>query len=75
MVAGGAAPSPYSKMLDPHRLPRIQAVGSEVSRWLDYFDRHPQERYVSDGDPATITIPQGQAHLVRPAAGMRVLER
>ena len=75
MVAGGAAPSPYSKMLDPRRLPRIQAVGSELSRWLDYFDRHPQERYVSDGDPATITIPQGQAPRVRPLSGLRVVER
>jgi len=50
-------------------------VESEISRWLDYFDRHPQERYVSDGDPATITIPQGQAPRVRPLSGVRVVER
>lgn len=49
MVSGGPAPSPLSKSFDRHRLPRIQAIASELDRWLDHFDRHPEERYVSAG--------------------------
>jgi len=75
MVAGGAAPSPYARTLDPYRLPRIQATESELGRWLAHFDRNPQERFVSDGDPADVTVPKGQASRVRPLPGLRVVER
>jgi peptidoglycan/xylan/chitin deacetylase (PgdA/CDA1 family) len=75
MVAGGAAPSPHAKALDPYHLPRIQAVEQELSGWLTYFERHPQERYVSDGDPTTITVPAGQAARVRPIRDVRIVER
>ena len=51
MVAGGAAPSPFAKTFDPYHLPRIQAVEREIDGWLTYFDRRPEERYVSDGEP------------------------
>ncbi len=54
MVAGGAAPSPYAKNFDPSHLPRIQAVEKDLDWWLTYFDRNPDERYVSDGNPAAI---------------------
>ena len=60
MVAGGAAPSPFAKAFDAMRIPRIQAVEKDLSYWLKYFESHPSERYVSDGDPSTITIPSGQ---------------
>jgi hypothetical protein len=58
-VAGGAAPSPFASAFDPHRLPRIQAVGPDLDRWLAYFDQDPSRRFVSDGDAATVTIPKG----------------
>ena len=58
MVAGGAAPSPYSRSLDPYRLPRIQSVESEIAGWLAHFDRHPEERYVSDGNPDAVAAPR-----------------
>ncbi len=57
MVAGGAAPSPFSQKFDPTRLPRIQVVEHDLKEWLGYFDKNPQERFVSDGDMATVTIP------------------
>jgi hypothetical protein len=60
MVAGGAAPSPFARAFDPVRLPRIQAVRRDLDQWVTYFDRHPDQRFVSDGDPAVITIPAGQ---------------
>ena len=50
------APSPFARSFDPYRLPRIQAVEIELAHWLNYFERNPQERYVSDGDPAVITV-------------------
>jgi len=76
-VAGGPAPSPFSKRFDPLRLPRIQALESEISHWLDYFDRNPRERFVSDGDPLTVTVPKGMGRRVRETLpqGLRVVER
>ena len=56
-VAGGAAPSPFSRAFDPVRLPRIQAIERELAHWLGYFERNPEERFVSDGDPDTVTVP------------------
>lgn len=75
MVSGGAAPSPHARAFDAHRLPRIQAVETEIARWLDHFDRHPEQRYVSDGDPGTIAVARGLASQVRPALAGRVVER
>jgi len=74
MVAGGAAPSPHARALDAYRLPRIQAVDADITRWLDHFDRHPGDRYVSDGDPATVTIPRGAAAKLRPGLAIKVVE-
>ncbi len=76
-VAGGPAPSPFSKRFDPLRLPRIQALESEISHWLDYFDRNRRERFVSDGDPLTVTVPKGMGQSVREMLpqGLRVVER
>jgi len=76
-VAGGPAPSPFSKRFDPLRLPRIQALESEISHWLDYFDRNRRERFVSDGDPLTVTMPKGMGQMLRDPLpqGLRVVER
>jgi peptidoglycan/xylan/chitin deacetylase (PgdA/CDA1 family) len=74
-VAGGAASSPFAQSFDPYHLPRIQAIDSELEYWLAYFDRHPEERYVSDGDPTTITVAQGAATKVRAPGTARVIER
>ena len=77
MVAGGAAPSPFAKTFDPARLPRIQAVDSDLGYWLRYFEQNPQERFVSDGDPTTLTVPAKRADgLRREAIGsLKVIER
>jgi len=75
MVAGGAAPSPYARSFNPHRLPRIQAVERDVDFWLTYFDRNPSERYVSDGDAATITVAAGSVGKLGAVRSARVIER
>ena len=75
MVAGGAALSPHARGLDPYHLPRIQATEAELGYWINHFDARPDERYISDGDASTITVPGGKAAQVRPPAGARVIER
>ncbi|MDO8474698.1 MAG: polysaccharide deacetylase family protein [Candidatus Rokubacteria bacterium] len=74
-VAGGAAPSPHARGFDPYHLPRIQALESELAHWLGYFERNPQERYVSDGDASVITVPPGTLDKVRRSPGAKVVER
>ena len=65
MVAGGAAPSPFTKAFDPARLPRIQALERDVNYWLTYFDKNPGERFVSDGEPTTVTVPASRREKLR----------
>jgi peptidoglycan/xylan/chitin deacetylase (PgdA/CDA1 family) len=77
MVAGGAAPSPFATSFDPVHLPRIQAVERDLAHWLQYFERNPSERFVSDGDPLVVTIPKSHRPRLRPVlpAGLKVLQR
>jgi peptidoglycan/xylan/chitin deacetylase (PgdA/CDA1 family) len=77
MVAGGVAPSPFARAFDPVRLPRIQAVQRDLDYWLTFFERNPNERFVSDGDPSVVTIPAAQRPKLRtplPPA-LRITER
>ena len=74
MVAGGAAPSPFSQSFDPTRLPRIQAVDRDLTQWLAWFDKNPQERFVSDGDPAAVTVPAVRRAKLKADVKLRVVE-
>ena len=58
LVGAEPAPSPVSRDFKPYRLPRVQAIQSELDNWLGYLARHPEKRYVSDGDPKTVTVPK-----------------
>jgi hypothetical protein len=77
MVSGGAAPSPYARAFDPLRLPRIQVLERDLASWLSYFDNRPDERFVSDGDPDTVTVPATKRDTLRSSLSktLRVLER
>jgi peptidoglycan/xylan/chitin deacetylase (PgdA/CDA1 family) len=77
MVAGGAAPSPFARTFDPVRLPRIQAVDRDLNHWFGFFERHPEERYVSDGDPGTVAVPAARRDRLRAPLprGLRTVER
>jgi len=74
-VAGGAAISPFDRTFDPYKLPRIQAIDSDLNEWRVGFERHPEQRFVSDGDPKAITVPRGQKARVRPEFAARVVEK
>ena len=53
--------SPINKELDLTKISRIRVRGNEkinndFDYWIEYFDEHPEERYVSDGDVNTFVI-------------------
>ncbi|MEZ0071768.1 polysaccharide deacetylase family protein [Planotetraspora sp. GP83] len=63
----GAEPSvsPYAKSFSRYAIPRIQSNGKHgecrrwcTTYWLDWLDKHPQERYTSDGDPTHVSVPK-----------------
>ncbi len=59
LVGANPAPAPISKRFNPMRLPRIQGgeMDSGSTFWLDRIKNGDQGRYISDGDPNTVTIP------------------
>jgi Polysaccharide deacetylase len=62
LVGANPAPSPYSTSFDGTAIPRIRSsppiekleYGS--SYWLDELEANPDERFVSDGEPDSITV-------------------
>jgi peptidoglycan/xylan/chitin deacetylase (PgdA/CDA1 family) len=58
LVGANPAPSPFVTGYTPSRLPRIRADGTELPRWLDYFAGNPRERFISDGNPLVVTVPE-----------------
>jgi peptidoglycan/xylan/chitin deacetylase (PgdA/CDA1 family) len=61
-VGANPTTSPFSKEWSPLHLARIRAqdVTGDLpvsGYWIDFFDKHPEKRFVSDGDPQTLTIP------------------
>ena len=67
------APSPFSTKWDPAAIPRIRTNPSwdgsrdfTAGMWLDLLERDPGLRYVSDGDPGTISFPRAKADQLAP---------
>ena len=56
-VGANPAPAPNHVDFDPFYTPRVQATQDEIDRVFGRFKQRPEERYVSDGDPKTITFP------------------
>lgn len=53
--------SPINKEIDLKKISRIRVSGNEklsndLEDWIKYFDEHPEEKYVSDGDVNTFVI-------------------
>jgi Polysaccharide deacetylase len=62
-VGSSPARSPFDKAFNPYSIPRIRAseiktAGTGLYDWVKYFDKHPDERFVSDGNADTVTIPE-----------------
>jgi hypothetical protein len=74
LIGASPAPSPFSRAFKPGAIPRIRTSHAgwngepdfALSYWLRELDRQPELRFVSDGDPATVTIPAGAAEQLRP---------
>ena len=55
--------SPYDQRFDPYSLPRVRASETNVDNvglynYIDYFDRHPEEKFISDGVADIVTVPE-----------------
>jgi peptidoglycan/xylan/chitin deacetylase (PgdA/CDA1 family) len=69
LVGANPAPSPFSSVFEPGAIPRIRSShlpwnGERdfgAAYWFDQLQRHPEQRYVSDGDPRTIAFPRTEA--------------
>jgi len=66
--------SPYDGRFDYQSIPRIRASEMNVDNvglynYLDYFDRNPQERFVSDGVEGIVTIPEGKQEMISNTGG------
>ena len=73
LVGAGPAPSPFSRAWRRTVIPRIKTGpwhGGEPDFasgfWLDVLRRHPERRYVSDGDPSHIFFPRKLAPQLAP---------
>ncbi|NDL66602.1 polysaccharide deacetylase family protein [Anaerotalea alkaliphila] len=71
------AHSPYDSRFDPLSIPRIRASEMKVDNvglynYLEYFDKHPEERFVSDGNPEVVTVPEGKQERLKELDGMQL---
>lgn len=72
LVGASPAPSPFSTTFDPAAIPRIRTspwVGRDdygSGFWLRLLQQHPEQRYVSDGNPGRITFPRRLAKTLAP---------
>lgn len=56
-----ASTVPANYGFDPYYVPRVRGSSNAVRDlgwYIKHYNEHPEERYVSDGDGETITIPQ-----------------
>lgn len=65
LVGSNPALSPIMKDVNFLKLPRVRARGIEpvvndMYYWLEYFDKNPNEKFISDGNPDTYIIPKTQ---------------
>lgn len=79
LVGAGPMPSPHSRSFDRWAIPRIRSSAQPASGspnygsgfWLDYLKAHPEERYVSDGDPSVISFPARKKADLKPGLTSR----
>jgi peptidoglycan/xylan/chitin deacetylase (PgdA/CDA1 family) len=58
-VSLGATPSasPFSRDFNPLHIPRIRGSANYITDAIANFNKHPELRYISDGDPTTVSAP------------------
>lgn len=58
--------SPYDSKFNSVSIPRVRASQTKVDNvglynYLDYFDKHPEEKFISDGVANIVTVPKDKA--------------
>lgn len=69
--------SPYDSRFNPAAIPRVRASETKVDNvglynYLEYFDKHPEERFISDGVAEIVTVPEGREEFVNAAIGREI---
>ena len=80
LVGANPAPSPYAKEFDRAAIPRIRtshlpwsaAEEYTFGYWMRELEGNPALRFVSDGDPAAVTVRAGEEEGVAPPYRKRV---
>jgi hypothetical protein len=71
-VTGGPNVSPFHRDYNPRSVNRFIVAPNALERQLERWEQNPANRYVSDGDPNTVTFPARMAgQLNREALGNR----
>jgi len=71
-VSGGPNVSPFDRDWDPHSVDRFIVAPGALERQLQRWEQDPTNRYVSDGDPRTVSYPQTmESRLARERLGGR----
>ena len=71
-VSGGPSVTPWDTRWDPHSVDRFIVAPGALERQLQRWEQDPTNRYISDGDPQTVSYPASMAqYLNRSALGGR----
>ena len=70
-MGANPAPSPFSGAFRPEAIPRVRASemnteGTGIYDQMQRFQENLQARYISDGDPNTVVIPEKLAGELKP---------
>ncbi len=59
--------SVYDKGFDPLAIMRVQSGDGDFQmiHWLEDYRKNPSKRFISDGNPETVTVPAGRADHIR----------
>lgn len=60
-VSGGPSVSPFDREWNPRSVDRFIVAPGHLERQLAAYERNPERRFISDGEPGTITVPEGLA--------------
>jgi hypothetical protein len=56
-VTGGPSESPFDARFNPRSIKRFIVAPGALERQLAAYERNPERRYVSDGNPNTVAVP------------------
>lgn len=73
LVGSTPVVSPYNSKFAPHALERVQVFEDNLDKWIKYFSDNPDQKYISDGFPEIVTIPEGNKDMLDPNLTKEIL--